>query len=54
MFALVLLEPVLWQKLLMTITLTTVVGFLLVKDDWAQPWIIYQFKRVINKFVSYA
>jgi hypothetical protein len=53
-FTIVLVEPVFWEKMLLTIVLTTVIGIILFRDDWAQPWLIAQARRVTNKLVSYA
>jgi len=54
MFAILLLEPVFWLKILMTILLETLVGIILIKDDWMQLWLIDQIKRVVHKLISYA
>ncbi|MGE5775937.1 MAG: lipopolysaccharide biosynthesis protein [Chloroflexota bacterium] len=45
---LVLFEPVIWLKILMTIALGAFSGIIVYKDEWMQPWLTNQLKRVAN------
>ena len=51
---LVLLYPAFWLKLLMTIALGGLVGIVIFRDEWLQPWLTKQMKRVINRILTYA
>ena len=51
---LVLLYPAFWLKLLLTIALGSFAGIILFHDEWLQPWLRDQIKRVANKFLTYA
>lgn len=54
LLALVLLEPLLWLKILLTLLLGIFIGWMLLKDDWARPWLIHQSRRVAHRFLPYA
>jgi O-antigen/teichoic acid export membrane protein len=54
LLTLVLLEPVLWLKILMTILLGVLVSWTLLKDDWARPWLMHQSQRVAHRLLPYA
>ncbi|HMB23650.1 MAG TPA: hypothetical protein VKP08_12490, partial [Anaerolineales bacterium] len=45
---LVFFEPVIWLKILMTIALGAFSGIIVYKDEWMQPWLTNQLKRVAN------